>query len=871
MSRHLPDMSAPVRRYEPLAPAAVAFIVGVILGEYVGGGMLAWCAAAVVAAGVWIALYLRRADARWLVVPLLVLVAAAGAARYRAVVDPAPDDVARFVEGRRRLAKVEGVVARFVEGGRRLATVEGVVVSSPRQTSPPDDVFLPSVPYYIRSTFTLDCRRVLTEGRWWPASGRLNVTVRQPQPPDAGAVAKLGDGVQVTGRLAGFVRPANPGAFDIPAYLHRQGVRASLSTDHWEAVRVVEPAADRVRWALGAMQRLAVASLDRLPTAEGRAIAAAMVFGRRDLLEFDSGEVHGRDIERAFLVTGTTHMLAVSGFNVGLLAAAVLVVLRLAGFGRRVTAVIVALVVLAFTLMTALEPPVLRAAILFWALCLGWALGREALVLNSLALAVILVLLVRPGDLFTTSFQLSFLAVLGMMFLADRFEGLLLRRWREIAQLRRGAWWRGVFDRWFLVNMLLVSVAATVINIPVIAARFHLVAWMAPLASTILFPLVFALTVTGMVLVGVGWIHPWVYAPLAAVTDALGWAVTTVITALAQARVYSYVGTVSFPWLVVAYLLLMAFVWHKRLGVSGRRLAIVCLAVGVVFVWTGGHRAPAHARATFLAVGSGNTTLLELPNGRNVLYDAGSSLSQTKAGESTLAPAFWVLRVDRIDAVLISHPHFDHFKDVLPLVERFGVRQVLVPPTFLRRRLTSDKKLIEALLARGVRVEIFGAGDRLSGTGLVDLAAVWPRGAKSQAKAINDGSLALVVRDGARRLLLPGDLEPAGMAALRAAEPDLRADAMLWPHHGHAPEAMRQFAAATGARVLVISAGPYASADPPAWLKEDRVVCVNTGEVGAVTVELRPEGPHVSTCCAPAQADAVALVEDEGDKEGSPD
>ena len=855
MSRHLPDMSAPVRRYEPLAPAAVAFIVGVVLGEYVGGGMLAWCAAALVAAGVWIALYLRRADARWLVVPLLVLVAAAGAARYRAVVDPAPDDV-----------------ARFVEGGRRLATVEGIVVSSPRQTSPPDDVFLPSVPYYIRSTFTLDCRRVLTEGRWLPASGRLNVTVRQPQPPDAGTIAKLGDAVQVTGRLAAFGQPANPGAFDMAAYLHRQGVRASLSTDHWEAVRVVEPAADRVRWALGAMQRLAVASLDRLPTAEGRAITVAMVFGRRDLLEFDAGQVRGQDIERAFLVTGTTHLLAVSGFNVGLLAAAVLVVLRLAGFGRRVTAVIVALVVLAFTLMTALEPPVLRAAILFWALCLGWALGREPLGLNSLALGVIFVLVARPGDLFTVSFQLSFLAVLGMMFLIDRLEDLFLRRRKEAEQLRLPGGRMGYFYRKVLRGTLMVSVAATVINIPLIAARFHLVAWMAPLASTILFPLVFALTVAGMVLVGVGWIHPWIYAPLAVVTDALGRAVTAVITALAQVPGgYSYAGAVSLGWLVVAYLLLAAVVWHKRLGVSGRRLAIIGLAVGAVFVWTGGHRAPAHARATFLAVGSGNTTLLELPNGRNVLYDAGSSLSQTKAGESTLAPAFWALGVDRLDAVLISHPHFDHFKDVLPLVERFGVRQVLVPPTFLRRRLTSDNKLVEALLTRGVGVELLGAGDRLSGTGLVDVAAVWPRGGKSQAKAINDGSLALVVRDGARRLLLPGDLEPAGMAALMAAEPDLRADAMLWPHHGHAPEAVRQFAGATGARVLVISAGPYASVDPPAWLKEDRVVCVNTGEVGAVTVELRPEGPHVQTFCGPAQADAVALAEDEGDKEGSPD
>jgi len=856
MADRQPDNAAPVRRYEPLAPAAVAFIIGIVLGECLGVGMLAWCAVAVAAAGAWLFLRLRQTGERLLLVPLLVLVAAAGAARYRAAVDPAPDDV-----------------ARFAESGRRLAAVEGVVVSSPRQTSPPDDVFLPSVPYYIRSTFTLECRRVLAEGRSWPAAGRVTVTVRQPQPPGGRGVPNLGDAVQVMGILMPFGRPANPGAFDIGAYLHRQGVRASLRTDHWEAVRTIEPAADRVRWAIGGLQRLAVASLDRLPTQEGRAVTGAMVFGRRDLLDFDSGRVHGQDIERAFLVTGTTHLLAVSGFNVGLLAAAVLLVLRLACFGPRPMAVIVAAVVLAFTLMTALEPPVLRAAILFWALCLGWLMGREALGLNSLALGVILILVVRPGDLFTTSFQLSFLAVLGMMFLVDRLEDVFLRRRKEAEQLRTPGGRLGYFYRKVLRGTLMVSVAATVINIPLIAQRFHLVAWMAPVASTILLPLAFGLTVAGMMVVGFGWIHPWVYAPLAAATDGLGRAVTSVIGALAHVPGgYSYVGAISFGWIAAAYLLLAASAWRARFGISRRRLAMAWLAAAAVFVWTGGHRAPPHARATFLAVGSGCTTLVELPNGRNVLYDAGSSLSQMKAGESTLAPAFWALGVDRIDAVFFSHPHFDHFKDILPLVERFGVRQVWVPPTFLRKRLASDDKLVEALLARGVRVTFIGAGDRLSGTGSVDVAAVWPRGSRSQTRAINDGSLVLAVRDGGQRLLLPGDLEPAGMAALREAEPDLRADAMLWPHHGHAPEAVGDFAAAAGARVLVASTGPsFGPAKTPDCEIRSRIVCFNTGDAGAVTVELRPGGPHVQTFCGPAQADAVALAEDDGDKEGSAD
>ena len=848
----MPHPDTAVRRYEPLAPVAAALVIGILLGEYAGGGMFFWSAAALAAAASWLAFRLRGAPERWLLVPLMVLVAAAGAARYRANVDPAPDDV-----------------ARLVTEGRRLVTLEGTVVRSARQTLPPDDVFLPGAPLpwpcdrppstgagplnknelYMRSVMTLESSRALVDGRWVAASGRANVTIRQAMPQDAGKVPNLGDRIAVLGILQPFGRPANPGAFDIEAYLHRQGIRASLRTDRWEAVQVVEPAADRLRWAVGAVQRWARARLEPLPSKEGKAIVAAMLFGYRDWLDFDTGQVNGQDIERAFLATGTTHYLAVSGFNVGMVAAVVLILTGLAGLGRRLTAVVVAAAVLGFALMTELEPPVLRAAILFWVLCLGWFLGREALNLNSLGLAVVLVVLMRPGDLFTTSFQLSFLAVLGMMYVVGRLEVFVTHRFAPAQAIMGAPWRRSFWYRKLVRGTVLVSVAATVVNMPIIASRFHIVAWLAPVGSVILFPLVFALTVGGMALVAFGWAAPWLYNLLAAVPDGLGRTIAGTVQALANVPgAYFYMSEISTGWLFLTYGLLVAWVWRRRLGVPRRRLAMAVLVAAAAFVWTQGHWAPRGTRATFLAVSNGNCNLLELPNGRNILYDAGSVLGHARAAEATIAPALWSRHVDRLDAVFFSHAHFDHFKDILPLVDRFGVRQVFVPPTFVRRRLKCDKAVVEALLARGVRVEFFGAGDRLAGTGDVSIGAVWPRGAKSQTKAINDGSLVLAVADRGRRLLLTGDLQPASIQALLDAEPDLKADAMLWPHHGHEPQAVGRFAHQVGAKVLVVSAGrPYRPQERPAWMKARGVACYHTGEEGAVTLELRPEGVYAET------------------------
>jgi len=863
------DQSAapPVRRYEPLVPAAAALVAGVLAGEYLGGSIAAWCVLAVAAAVVWTVLAWRRARPRALLAPLLLVVLAAGAARYRASVDPAPEDVARLVPQR-----------------SRIATVEGVVVRSPHPGRPPTDVFLPSVPYYLRTKLTLEAERAEVAGQWFPASGRVYVSVRQPMPDrardgarDAGRpLPHLGDRIRVTGRLMRPLPCANPGTFDLDAYFRRQGVRVLLSTDHWQAVRVAEPAADPFRWAVGAMGRWAVRRFEAIRSPEGRAVASAIVLGRRDLLRFDTGGEGGTgDIERAFIVTGTAHFLAVSGFSVGLAAGVVLILARLAGLGPKPTALLVAVVISAYAMMTELKPPVVRATIVIWILCLAWATGRERQRLNALAAAVLVILLIRPGDLFTTSFQLSFVVVLGMFYLATKIDAVLFRRgvdrMKEEDWLPPGAFWLPRYAR----RTITLSLAAALVAVPLAANRFHLVGWMAPVASVLLTPLVFLLIAGSMALVALGAPAPWLGDLLAAVPDGMARAITGVVTALSRVPGgHFYTSGFSARWLLVTYGLLAAWVFRERITLSPRgrgpfvlrseatlrrvagegevltrrRLALAVLAAAAVFLWTRGHRAPDGVRVTFVAVGSGNTNLVELPNGRTLLYDAGSSLSYARAGEGAIAPTLWSRRVGRIDAAFISHAHFDHFKDVLPLVERFGIRRVFVPPTFLRRRLTVDDAVVKKLLARGVRVTYFGAGDVLAGTGRTRVRGVWPRGRVSQTDDINDGSLVLAVEQGGRRLLLTGDIEPPAIAGLIRAEPNLRADAVLWPHHGHAPEAARNLLRHTRARVAVISAARGWNPRPlPAWIAADGITCCHTGRDGTVTVELGTDGIRTMT------------------------
>ncbi|MCX5683682.1 MAG: DUF4131 domain-containing protein, partial [Planctomycetota bacterium] len=189
-----PALPRHVRTYQPLVPAAIAFTLGILAGDWLGGSMAAWCGAALAAGAVWLVLYLRKARERALLAALLVVLATAGAARFRASVDPPPHDL-----------------ARLATNGPRLVTLEGRVVRSAQQASPPADVFLPSAqkpasgapgatapaPFYVRSNFLLEARRVCVDGKWMPADGCVRVVVREALPPPESRTVELGDAVRV--------------------------------------------------------------------------------------------------------------------------------------------------------------------------------------------------------------------------------------------------------------------------------------------------------------------------------------------------------------------------------------------------------------------------------------------------------------------------------------------------------------------------------------------------------------------------------------------------------------------------------------------------------------------------------------------------
>jgi len=185
-------------------------------------------------------------------------------------------------------------------------------------------------------------------------------------------------------------------------------------------------------------------------------------------------------------------------------------------------------------------------------------------------------------------------------------------------------------------------------------------------------------------------------------------------------------------------------------------------------------------RCTFVAVGHGGCSVLETPDGRTLLYDAGA-ISGPDVTRRQIAPFLWSRGIRRIDELFLSHADLDHFNGVPALLERFAVGQVTCTPTFADRETGGVQLTMEAFRSHGIPVRIIRAGDRLT-AGKVAITVLHPPAVGPEGKE-NARSMVLLVKHAGHSILLTGDLEDTGLERVLSLPP-VSADVFMAPHHG---------------------------------------------------------------------------------------
>ncbi len=593
---------------------------------------------------------------------------------------------------------------------------------------------------------------------WSEVAGRVRVRFPEHAPPPGSAVVLRGTAAPVEDLLG-----ALPGAPD-PVRAARLGrVRTAVRAAAWAPLGGVERAVDPFEGARHAGVLRALATGDR------RGVDDA--------------------VWRRLRRTGTAHLLAISGFHVGLVALACAGALRAAarasaalrpvGLSLAWTWPVGALAGGLYAWGAGAPVSAQRAAIAVGVLALGRLAGRPVSGSAALGLAAVAVVVADPAAAATASFQLSFGAVLGMIGITP-----WLLRWAppDLPWLL-GAVLRGMG----------ASAGATLGALPAAAWWFQEVAPISAVSNLVAGPLV-ALWVAPCALVAAAG------GPVGAAALAVGdLGVSVLLAALAPLELTPWSPAVG-P--VGAVLLAVGVVWPRRGGLAA---ALVCLALQEVH--------PAGLRLTFLDVGQGDATLVELPGGQRWLVDGGPPSERV---------ARWLRRrgVTYLDVVASTHGHPDHTGGLASVLAGIEVGALWIADG------EGQQELVEIADREGVPV-------------VVGPAMAW--GALPRAAPINDRSLVLAVAEGRRAALLAGDIERVAERRLASTLPAV--DVVKVPHHGSRTSSSPAFVAATRPALAVVSAGrgnPFGHPHPTvvaAW-QEAGTAVLRTDLHGTVEVLL---------------------------------
>ncbi len=671
-----------------------------------------------------------------------------------------------------------------------------------------------------------------------------------------------GDRIEVTGRVR--ERPSTA----YGQYLARIGAWGTLDARTLQRhQRPTDPGT-----VLESLRRDAGELLTRVLPEPEAGLAAGILIGLRDRVD--------RTVASAFTTAGVSHVVAISGWNIAIVAAAIG---AMAGaLGRRRRSIITAVAVVAYIAFAGASPSVLRAGAMAGVVLLARESGRAGRAAAALGWAASLLLLVEPALIIDAGFQLSTLATAGLIAWASPLTDRIER------------WTGGRLPRW-IGESLGVSLAAQAATTPIVLASFGRLSLIAPAVNLLVVPLIPPAMAAGLIaMLGGGLVAAGGPTAIGTILATPAWVALRLVIGIVDVAAGLPAASVAVDpvagvglGLASATMGLGLIAWRRRVPRRSRRpapsadvgrpvarsaggstltrltagLLVVAVAVaGAVAVTRGG----GIARLTVLDVGQGDAILIEGSRGGRLLVDGGPDPDRLLVELDRRLPPW----DRRLDAVILSHPHEDHVAGLGVLLDRYRVDRVLEPG--MRGPGPGYTAWLERVRRpRAVPHLSIAAGDRLA-VDEIDLRVLWPiRGQvpidpPDSGTGINNVSVVLLGTIGEQRFLLAGDVEEDIDASLLAAGvPPV--DVLKVAHHGSRTATTDAFVARVRPRVAVASAGAGNPYGHPSRATLDRLASAGarvyrTDRDGSVSVAFDADGLSVRTAPRRAAAPVIRVV-----------
>jgi competence protein ComEC len=624
-----------------------------------------------------------------------------------------------------------------------------------------------------------------------------------------------GDIVKVAGKLE---TPPQFDDFDYRGFLARQGI---YSVTNYPRIEVIDTGKGLkpLAWIYSLRNQLSNSLSQALPGPQA-SLAQGILLGLR-------GDISSSMME-AFSRTGTAHLLAISGINLTI----VMGILLSAGiwlFGRRrFTYIWLALgIIWLYAFVTGMKAPVVRATIMGSMLLLGEYLGRQRSAATALSFAAAIMVGIDPAILWDASFQLSFLAMAGLVIIAPPVQTLSRQATANVFSTEGTA--AAVCN--FITDSFAITLAAIIATWPVVTYNFNifsLVGLPATFFALLAMPgiiITAALTsIAGLfapllakVFGYVSWLFLTYFALVVKIFDKLpfasvkldniqAWQVWLyyVLLAGATATIFSWKRLSNFLKDVVSEARLLVGKASDFVPTRHKRWTLFALLISVCIVWAAIIQVPDDKlHVSVLDVGQGDAILIQTPNGQDILIDGGPSPRAISLALGEKLP-FW----DRtIDLIMLTQPQADHLTGLLEVLNKYDVGFIIEPGIeYSSETYREWSKLVEG---KGIRRQIAHSGQKINpGSGLeIDVLNPPESLLQGGSDNVNNNSLVLRLNYNEVSFLFAADIGLEAERVLIAQRANLKSTALKVAHHGSKTSTSSEFLSVANPKVAAISAG----------------------------------------------------------------
>ena len=736
-------------------------------------------------------------------------------------------------------AHTDNHISHFIDKGK--LHIEGIVIDNPILR--PDKIVL-----------VIQCIRVVEDNSYRPVSGSIRLVI----PDDLNF--QYGDFIRFHTSLKKIRSFQNSGGFNYERYMNLQGIYATgFVANNSDIILLRQNTASGIRLKLETFRLYLKEIIYQNASSPQREIIEAMTIGNQNAIPVD--------VRNNFNKTGTSHILSISGLHIGMVAAMtfffISLILKSSEYLMLRFNIIKAasaaafLMVLIYALIAGMGVTVVRSALMAIVFLCALFLDRQKDIYNALALTALIILIITPDALFDISFQLSFTAVLAIIYIVPRFSNFPF-------PLPAGlpVWCQKIIRQIFL--SILVCVAATLGTMPLIIFYFNRFSAITIIANLITVPLLGTIAlVFCMAFILCAFFSPIIAGFFIKISSFFVQISVDIINSLASLSWSSFSFTKpNITEIVMFYLLIFislrfidlrhvsgikkGFLERYPLFLKFILITIIIFLLADAAYLLSKDKLSSDLRVTLIDVGQGSSILVRFPGGKNMLIDGGGFPdSSFDMGKLVVAPFLYHERISKIDIIVLSHPHPDHLQGLLYITDNFGVQEIW--STGLRLDDEIFRQWEKIINQKQIKVNYMSAQSPTREINGAQVNILWPlKPLKVDATdqfydMVNDESMVIKINYGQVSFLMPADISAFVERQLMKSGQNLHSDVLFVPHHGSSRSSSSDFIRKVSCRYAVNSAGKNnAFHHPhPATLKrltEANVNILRTDQDGAITM-----------------------------------